>query len=107
MTLLVILLVVAIAWGGLAHLIFPERFTLIEGVVQHVEWFLKFPTWYLFWLIGYLASVFIFTPKLQEKFEEPHLHKTVLVSVVCSVFWPITLPIYGLYKVYRKYRPSK
>ena len=34
MTLLVILLVVAIAWGGLAHLIFPERFTLIEGVVQ-------------------------------------------------------------------------
>lgn len=37
MTLLVILLVVAIAWGGLAHLIFPERFTLIEGVDDGVQ----------------------------------------------------------------------
>ncbi len=56
---------------------------------------------------GAIAGSGNFTPKLQEKFEEPHLHKTVLISVVCSVFWPITLPIYGLYKVYRKYRPSK
>ena len=34
MTLLVIVLVVALAWGALAHFIFPQRFTLIEGLTQ-------------------------------------------------------------------------
>ncbi len=72
-----------------------------------MDWFALHPAWFLVWYLGYFLGVFLFTPKLAEKFDDTNLVVTFATSAVLSAIWPITIPIWGIKKVYRKYRPSE
>lgn len=70
-------------------------------------WFSLHPAWFLVWYAGYIAAVFTFTPRMQERYSEKNVAGTVALALALAVFWPISFPLWGLKKLYRKYRPSK